>query len=67
MSGWYLSTDRYDGNARSLRTIHAYHVVLARPDVARFLALEPGFFFRGSALGDVAPTEVGRSRDDDDS
>jgi hypothetical protein len=68
MSGWYLSTDRYDGDVRSMRTVHAYHVVLARPDVARFLALEPGFHFRGSALGDAdTPTEVGRSEDDDES
>jgi hypothetical protein len=45
MTGWYVTTDRYDGDARSLRVDHLYHLLAARPDLARFLALGPGFFF----------------------
>jgi hypothetical protein len=39
MSGWWLTTDKYDGNVDSLKTVHAYHVTAKRPDLAKFLAL----------------------------
>ena len=45
MSGWWLTTDRYDGNAKSLRTEHLYHVTAARQDLSRYLALPYGFRF----------------------
>lgn len=45
MSGWYLTTARYDGNVASLKVMHLYHVTAARPDLARFIALPPGYRF----------------------
>lgn len=48
MSGWWLTTDRYDGNIKSLNVVHLYHVTAARPDLARYLALPPGFRFSTS-------------------
>lgn len=46
MSGWWLTTGRYDGNIASLDVVHLYHVTAARPDLARYLALPAGFRFR---------------------
>ncbi len=45
MSGWYLTTERYSGDAKDLRVDHLYHVTSKRPDLACFLALPPGFRF----------------------
>jgi hypothetical protein len=58
MSGWFLTTSSYDGNIGSLRTVHLYHLIQRRPELARFLALGAGFFFRTQCGG---PTEVGQS------
>ena len=43
MSGWWITTDRYDGNPQSLVTEHLYHVTGARPEVAPYIALPFGF------------------------
>ena len=53
MSGWWISTDEYDGNIRSLRHEHGYHLTNARPDLARYLALPYGFRFDLSTFEDV--------------
>jgi hypothetical protein len=45
MSGWWITTDLYDGNIKSLRHEHTYHVTAARPDLAQYLALPDGFRF----------------------
>ena len=45
MSGWCFFTDRYDGNIQSLKYEHLYHVTARRPDLAKYVALEPGFCF----------------------
>lgn len=45
MSGWWLTTDRYTGDVKTLETVHAYHVSANRPDLAKFLALPPGYRF----------------------
>jgi hypothetical protein len=45
MSGWYLTTARYDGNASTLKVMHLVHVTAARPDLAQFVALPPGYRF----------------------
>jgi hypothetical protein len=45
MSGWYLTTDEYDGDPSTLRTEHLYHVTSKRPELAKFLALPPGYRF----------------------
>jgi hypothetical protein len=53
MSGWYLTTSRYDGDIASLEVEHLHHVTAARPDLARFLALEAGARFDTTAGEDV--------------
>ena len=45
MTGWYLTTDKYDGDASTLTLEHIVHVTYARPDIAKFVALAPGFRF----------------------
>lgn len=45
MSGWWITTDRYDGNIKSLRHEHLYHLTSARPDLAPLIALPYGFRF----------------------
>jgi hypothetical protein len=44
-SGWFLSTRLHETNPDAVKMIHTYHVVGARPEVAKFLALAPGFCF----------------------
>jgi len=51
MSGWWLTTSRFDGNIETLRTTHAYHVTAARSDLAHLIALPCGFRF------DLSPSE----------
>jgi hypothetical protein len=45
MSGWWLITAKYDGNIKSLRNEHTFHITAARPELAQFLALPEGFRF----------------------
>ncbi|MDI3287788.1 hypothetical protein [Polyangium sp. 15x6] len=45
MSGWWLTTNRFDGDTKSLRTMHTHHVTAARPDLAALIALPYGFRF----------------------
>jgi len=45
MSGWCFFTDRYDGNIKSLKYERLYHVTANRPDLAKYIALAPGFCF----------------------
>lgn len=45
MTGWWLTTELYDEDIKSLKTIHYYHLVFKRPDILRFLALPFGFRF----------------------
>jgi hypothetical protein len=45
MTGWWLTTGRFDGNVGSLKTVHAYHVTAARPDLAHLVALPHGYRF----------------------
>jgi hypothetical protein len=45
MSGWWLVTELYDGNIKSLKNEHTFHVTAARPELAKFLALPNGFRF----------------------
>jgi hypothetical protein len=53
MSGWWITTDEYDGDVATLRHEHTYHVTSARPELAKFLALPPGFRFDLSSSEDV--------------
>lgn len=45
MSGWYITTDRYDGDINSLKVVHANHVSARRPDLAQFFGLPCGYRF----------------------
>lgn len=45
MSGWFLSTDLYDGTNSTVRLHHAYHVTARRPELAQYIALPPGYRF----------------------
>jgi hypothetical protein len=45
MSGWWITTGRYDGNTASLKREHLRHLTAARPDLARLIALPFGFRF----------------------
>lgn len=46
MSGWWLTTDDYDGDANSLKTVHYCHIQKARPDIAIYMALPFGYRFQ---------------------
>lgn len=45
MSGWWITTDRYNGDAGSLRREHLYHLTAARADLASYVSLPFGFRF----------------------
>ncbi|SHN22481.1 hypothetical protein SAMN05216593_1159 [Pseudomonas asturiensis] len=47
MSGWWITTDRYNGDTKTLKTVHAHHVAEHRPDLVKFLALPFGYRFYG--------------------
>jgi hypothetical protein len=57
MTGWYITTARYNGDHRSLRVEHVAHLLERRPDIAPLLALPPGYRF------DVNGTAVQAWRD----
>lgn len=44
-SGWYLITDDYNDDIKSLKMVHFYHVAFARPDILKYLAMPFGFRF----------------------
>ena len=46
MSGWWITSDNYDGNVSSLKTVHMGHVLAVREDLRPFLALPPGYRIR---------------------
>jgi hypothetical protein len=45
MSGWWITTDQYNGDIKTLQHQHTYHVTAARPELAKYLALPDGFRF----------------------
>jgi hypothetical protein len=47
MSGWWLTTDRYNGDISTIKTTHLHHVTAKRPDLVRFVALPYGYRFNG--------------------
>ena len=53
MSGWWFTSDLYDGRTVSLRNEHTYHVTAARPDLAKYMALSEGFRFNLSLTEEV--------------
>ncbi|KRP68041.1 hypothetical protein TU82_04370 [Pseudomonas orientalis] len=47
MSGWWITTDRYDGNTENLQSVHLQHVAVNRPDLVKYLGLPFGYRFHG--------------------
>lgn len=45
MSGWWLTTDEYNGDVNSLITVHYEHVAEKCPEVAIYMALPSGYRF----------------------
>jgi hypothetical protein len=45
MTGWYLTSNSYNGDIKSLMVDHLYHLLQERPDLAKFLALPVGYRF----------------------
>jgi hypothetical protein len=45
MSGWWVTTDLYNGDIKTLRSEHLHHVLANRPDVAPYMALPFGYRF----------------------
>jgi hypothetical protein len=45
MSGWWITTDKYNGDIKTLKHQHTYHVTASRPELAKYLALPDGFRF----------------------
>jgi len=43
MSGWWITTDRYDGDITSLTTEHLRHIGAARPEILPYIALPEGY------------------------
>lgn len=57
-SGWYLTTDLYTGHISGMRNEHLYHLSEKRPEIAKYLALPPGWRFEfGDGQGAVYPDE----------
>ncbi|SDI31333.1 immunity protein Imm33 domain-containing protein [Chryseobacterium jejuense] len=52
-SGWYLITDDYNEDIKSLKVVHFYHVAFARPDILKYLAIPFGHRFR-MGNGDIS-------------
>lgn len=61
MTGWWLTTELYDDDIKSLKTIHYYHLAFKRPDIIRYLALPFGFRFLSGDQMDVWFDEKGLS------
>lgn len=45
MSGWYLTSNEYNGDIKTLVVDHLYHILNERPDLVKFLALPVGYRF----------------------
>ncbi|MFZ4927662.1 immunity protein Imm33 domain-containing protein [Chryseobacterium sp. Mn2064] len=43
--GWYLITDDYNNDIKSLKVVHFYHVAFSRPDILKYLAIPFGHRF----------------------
>ncbi|UXY14185.1 hypothetical protein N8I74_12745 [Chitiniphilus purpureus] len=49
MSGWWITTNKYNGNVETLKTVHAYHLTKNRPDLLGYLAMEYGYRFESNS------------------
>jgi hypothetical protein len=44
--GWYIFTDRYNGDVTQMNVEHLWHVTQRRPEIVPYLALPLGYRFR---------------------
>ncbi|MCT2561816.1 immunity protein Imm33 domain-containing protein [Chryseobacterium herbae] len=58
-SGWYLITNDYNDDIKSLKMVHFYHVAFARPDILKYLAIP----FRYRFLMKEGNVEVSQDND----
>lgn len=47
MSGWWITTDRFNDDIKTLKTVHRQHVAINRPDLVKYLGLPFGYRFHG--------------------
>ncbi len=53
MTGWWLTTELYDGNIESIQVIHYHHLAFKRPDIVKYMALPFGFRFQSGGANEV--------------
>lgn len=46
MSGWWLTTDEYNGDVDTLKTVHFHHIEEKRPEIVIYMALPFGYRFQ---------------------
>lgn len=46
MSGWWLTTDDYNGDTATLKTVHFHHIEDKRPEISIYMALPIGYRFQ---------------------
>ena len=46
MSGWWLTTDSYNSDVSTLKTVHFHHIQEQRPDIVIYMALPFGYRFQ---------------------
>lgn len=52
-SGWYLTTDLYDGNIQSMKGVHLEHLTRNASDLLDLIGLPPGYRFELRHSGEV--------------
>ena len=50
MSGWYLTTSRYNTDIKNMNVVTMQALVVARKDLLQFLALPAGYFFETTEI-----------------
>lgn len=46
MSGWWLTTNEYNGDSNTLKNVHFHHILEKRPEIAIYMALPFGYRFQ---------------------
>jgi len=58
MTGWYLTSNSFNGNVNSLKVDYLYSLLKTRPDLGKFLALPEGYRFFKDHLGEEVWIDV---------
>ena len=53
MTGWWLTSESFNGDVLTLEIIHYYHLAFKRPDILKYLALPFGFRFHLSTQTNI--------------